>query len=56
MSYPRQAKLFKKWSEAMLQGATVDKPSYSTNRSGKSFRHKRKWRKKRKGAKALKGD
>jgi len=29
VSYPKRADLFKKWSEAMLRGATVDKPTYS---------------------------
>jgi len=33
---PKQAKLFKKWADAMLQGATVDQPSYgSTKKSYK---------------------
>jgi len=36
VSYPKQAKLFKKWADAMLQGATVDQPSYgSTKKSYK---------------------
>jgi len=30
VSYPKQAKLFKKWADAMLQGATVDQPSYGS--------------------------
>jgi len=29
MSYPTRLDLFKKWSRAMEQGATVDKPNYS---------------------------
>jgi len=27
-SYPRKSKLFQAWAKAMVEGATVDKPSY----------------------------
>jgi len=27
-SYPRKKKLFDAWAKAMVEGATVDKPSY----------------------------
>lgn len=59
-SYPKRADLFKKWSEAMLRGATVGKPTYSqkfhVKRRGRSFPHKRRRRRHRRGRKALKGE
>jgi len=40
MSYPRTVKLFKPWAQAMVEGATVDKPNYGkTMRSRKSNQH-----------------
>jgi len=44
MSYPRTVKTFIPWTKAMIQGATLDKPSYP----GTSNRRRRKRRKKRK--------
>jgi len=45
-SYPRKSKLFKKWAEAMVAGATVDKPSYpGTKKTSKSRRKKPRRRK-----------
>lgn len=56
MSYPTRADLFKKWSEAMLRGATVDKPTYS-QKSSYGTRRKRPGRfRKRKRKKKMKGD
>lgn len=52
-SYPTRADLFKKWSEAMLRGATVGKSSYSRATTGAKGRkrpgrfRKRKRRKKK---------
>lgn len=58
--YPKRADLFKKWSEAMLRGATVDKPTYSktfhVKRKGMNFPHKRRRRRRRRGRKVLKGE
>lgn len=54
-SYPTQADRFKKWSEAMLRGATVGKPSYSkrANKGGPKARKRpgrfRRKRRKKKG-------
>lgn len=31
-SYPKRKDLFTKWSKAMVEGATVDKPNYSPQR------------------------
>lgn len=45
-SYPTQADKFKKWSEAMLRGATVGKPTYS-QQSSKGMRAPRHRRRKR---------
>lgn len=55
--YPKQAKLFKKWADAMLAGATVGKPNYSQTRTGsrtittrptRRRQRLKRWRKKRK--------
>jgi len=47
-SYPRKAKLFVAWSKAMVDGATVDKPSYpGTSVQKKTSAHKRRRRRKK---------
>jgi len=54
--YPRKSKIFQAWAKAMVDGATVDKPSYpgtsvtSTTKKTKTFRRLRR-RKRRKNAK-----
>jgi len=51
-SYPKTVNKFIPWTKAMVAGATVDKPSYSTT-NGKKARNRRKRvsRKKKRNAK-----
>lgn len=45
-TYPRKVKIFTAWSKAMVEGATVDKPSYpGTSKTTKRRRRRRKKRK-----------
>lgn len=49
MSHPKTVKLFKPWANAMVEGATVDKPDYGKKTSSKRTRmtrHRRKRKKK----------
>jgi len=48
VSYPTQLKLFKAWSKAMEQGATVGKPDYGKTLTGRRKKQLRKKRHKRK--------
>lgn len=50
--YPRTVKLFKPWAQAMVEGATVDKPNYGKKMSGSRAGIRRKRRKKRRKKKA----
>lgn len=49
-SYPKRKDLFTKWSKAMVEGATVDKPNYSpaSRSSKKSYKGRTKqWQQRR---------
>lgn len=55
-SYPRRADLFKKWSEAMLRGATVEKPTYSKRATTGAKGRKRPGRFRKRKRQKKKGD
>lgn len=51
-SYPSKSKLFQAWSKAMVDGATVGKPSYpGTSATKKPQRKRRRRRRKKQNAK-----
>jgi len=53
-SYPKKSKLFQAWAKAMVAGATVDNPDYSSSGGkmmAKRRRKKRKRRRRKKNAK-----
>lgn len=53
-SYPKDVNRFRKWAQAMVEGATVDKPNYGKALAGprkpKRLRRRRKLKRKKKNA------
>jgi len=46
--YPKSVKLFRPWAQAMVEGATVDKPNYGKKTSSPSRTRKRRRKRRRK--------
>lgn len=51
MTHPKKVRLFIPWSKAMVAGATVDNPDYSSHGKGKQKKRKKRKRRRSKHAK-----